>query len=310
MIWGFNRPRPQRDALLTNRLLEAASSMIKAEPANALLADRIAAALLIGDYAVARKHIAALSVREAASVLHALLPGKNFPGWKEFARSYRVVMDKKSDDPFHVMKQLAQLTDGIHEENIPEELKSRYLWLAKKASCLARDRAVARRGASLARPVQKFNDCWVHILYAMPSLATFRQGQTYEDFLAATAAEFPGGDIRIDGLSFKQFHAWLAARQLRADAQVVNEERLATLLIEHGPLMGAIGWFDRDVTDLRSTKAVRHFHKHAILITDATGVPGQRLFTVQDPLLSHESGYLMTEFDLLQLFVYVLGPAT
>lgn len=294
---------------MTNRLLEATASMIEAESANAAFEDRIGAALLVGDYAGARKLLAAMPVREAGVALRALLPEKSFSGWKEFARLYRAVTGKLGDDLFHAVKQLARLIDGIHEENIPKELKRRRLWLEKKASFIARSRAIARRGPPLERPVQQFNDCWVRILYELPKLSTFRQGQTYDEFLAAMIAEFPEHDIKTNGLGFQEFRSWLAARQLKAVVRVVNEDELATLLAEQGPLMGAIGWFDQDVAELRPTQALRHFHQHAILVMAATGVSGQRLFAVHDPLLSYESSYLMTEFDLLQLFVYVLESA-
>ncbi len=304
-LWGWWRgSSAPRDAALTNRLLAAARDLSKV-PGSGDAAARAQAAALTGDYGALRAALKGLPEHPAVAQLRALAPKRDAADARQLAADLRATGDA-SGDPFALAERVSRLLDGIDYKNAPEALHALTLRLAKKASTEARARGVSRVGAPTG-PVQAYNDCWVRVLYATPALERFRAGLSYEEFLAQIESEFPERGIRRNGLGFADFRQWLERRGLKAEQRTSSAEGLAELLAS-GPVIGAVSWFDADVSAMRSTAALTHFHQHAILITGVTGPVGARLFTVQDSLLPHESRYTIAELELMQLAAYVVSP--
>ncbi len=305
---GRSRAVAPRDAALTNGLLAAAKELRRAAgPAGQGAAAALEDALITGDYPRAAGLLAALEPEapQAAAKVRGLLPAKAAPGSSELKKALSEVQAAVSADPFRVQERLSRLVAGVLQENIPKPLQAKQVWLAKKASALARQRAAERAGAA-TQAEQKYNDCWLRALYALPALEAVRGKMTYDGFLARVEKEFPERDIRGQGLSFELFWVLMERLGLKAETRVLSEGQLAALLTAKGSVLGGIGFFDRDTSQLSSLDALRYWNQHALVLKAVSGKPGSRLFTVDDSALAYETRYTQAELDILQLLVYTV----
>jgi len=293
--------RAPRDAAECDQLLALARSLpVPLAPEDIAAIEE---ALLVGDYPNASRRLAALGLEQAG--LARAMPAKLAADHSELRRAWAEVEAPEAGDPLRVQSGLSRLVGGLNDENIPRKLKDKQRWLWKKASALARQRAAARVGAA-TRPVQQFNDCWLRCLYGVPALEPVRSAMSYDAFFDQVCREFPESDIRRDGLSFVDFDVLIKRMGMTAPPQVLNEDQLARLVVAKGCVIGAIGFFERDTSRMASLEALRYWRQHAVTITSATGKPGRRLFTVDDPGLPQETRYTQAEFEVLQLVVYAV----
>jgi hypothetical protein len=147
----------------------------------------------------------------------------------------------------------------------------------------------------------------VHALYYLPipALDVLRQRLTYDEFFSRVETLFPESDLRSRGLRAEHFAELLPRLGLNKRHASPSESALCGLLERHGAVMGAIGWFDRDVSDIDAIQSLRYWRQHAIDIIGAT----PDYFIVRDSLLPHPAQFTMAELDIMSLVVFVIEPA-
>jgi hypothetical protein len=299
-----------RDHALTDRLLRMLRTLLESqgvdwdeipEPVVALCDS-----ILVGDYENARPF---LRDTPAAKELLEALPSQNFRGCQELRATLERIRLHDLRDPFEVQIELSLVTEGLALSNIPEELRELQIGLTEEASWISRQRGEARRASEDPVGLQQFEDCWVQALYHLPvrALDTLRHGLAYDEFLARVMALFPEPDIRIGGLRAEHFSTLLERLGLKKRAEAPSENGLAELLRRHGAVMGAIGWFDQDVSEMDPLKSMRFWRQHAIDIIGYDLDSG--FFTVRDSLLPHPVHFTMPELDVMSLVVFVIEAA-
>ena len=85
-----------------------------------------------------------------------------------------------------------------------------------------------------------------------------------------------------------------------------SQEELAGLIQKHGAVLGAIGWFDKDVSDLDGVRALPYWHQHAVALVAASEEGGARTFVVRDSLAPTRVRYTMAELDVMSFVAFVI----
>lgn len=311
----------ERDAPLTDELLSALDVMREAvESEGREVVESMAEAVLVGDYAAARGLLSRLAelpidsenqenAKSAVALLSSRLPVNDLKGAGLLRGVMTEVLASIDADPFSLQDRIGLLAKGITPTNMPRPLWDRHLKLSKKASLLARARAAARRGLKIG-DVQLLNDCFVRALYDLPiaALDPLRRSLGYKEFLSRVEKEFPGKDVMEKGLEFDDFKVLLERMGLRYKAHTISEYDIAALVARHGAVMAGVSWFDTDASEMESMIALRHWRRHAVIITRVEGSKAKPEFVVRDSLLSHESRYTSSELALLMPVIYTLEP--
>lgn len=311
----------ERDAPLTDQLLSALDVMREAVEAEGReVVESMAEAVLVGNYAAARGLLSRLAelpidsenqenAKSAVALLSSRIPHNDLKGSGLLRGVMTEVLASIDADPFSLQDRISLLVKGINPTNMPRPLWDRHLKLSKKASLLARARAAARRGLKIG-DVQLLNDCFVRALYDLPlkALDPLRRNLSYKDFLARVEKEFPGKDVMEKGLEFDDFKVLLERMGMSYKAHTVSEFDIAALVSRHGAVMAGVSWFDTDASEMESMVALRHWRRHAVIITRVEGSKAKPEFVVRDSLLSHESRYTSSELALLMPVIYTLEP--
>lgn len=319
---GASQAAP-RDAALTNSLLEKTRQLQDdvADAEDSPLGLAIAAmsdAILVGDYKAARRNLrtvkeASLDRRMEGQIrlrdslvagLAASLPEASLAGSSAMASALKAVRSSAMADPFGVQPMLSRLVQGIALRNVPENLQELQIKLTKKASHEARRRALARPVAGDSILQQKYEDCWPQAFYHMPipALEPLRRKMTYEQFLAEIEAMFPEKDVKAGGLTMDEFRKVLARHGMKMTSHAPSEAELAALVAKHGAVLGAVGWFDKDVSEMESLKALGLWHQHAVAVVGADAGS----FIVRDSLAPSRVRYTMAELDVMSFVAFVI----
>lgn len=313
----------ERDSDLTDQLLAAVDVLREAaEGASRGMVESLASSVLVGNYAQAREHLARLAkapepleksegVERAMSLLSKRMPVRDLKGADILRGVMMEVLGSVSSDPFQTQALISRLAQGIAPTNMPRPLWDKHLKLSKKSSLQARERAAARRGKKIG-DVQFLNDCFVRAFYDLPiaALEPLRRRLSYPEFLARVEKEFPDKEVMEKGLEFSDFKALVERMGYTYKAHNISEYNLAGLIARHGAVMAGVSWFDTDVSEMESMAALRHWHRHAIVVTGVEGSKENPEFVVRDSLLTHESRYTLAELALTMPVIYTLeaGP--
>ena len=292
-----------RDPILTNSLLAKARRLQDdvSDGAESPMGEAISAlseSILTGNYALARRHLKIIadaplekrmegqrSLRDSLVMdLGAEIQASSLAGSSALTAALTEVRRAALADPFGLQAKLSGLVLGVALSNIPDDLRALQIRLTKKASAAARERALARpvQGETILQ--QKYEDCWPQAFYHMPipAMAAVRKKMTYEEFLAGIEAMFPEKDVKVSGLTLEEFKKVLARHGLKMTSHAPSQEELAGLIQKHGAVLGAIGWFDKDVSDLDGVRALPYWHQHAVALVAASEEGGARTFVVRD----------------------------
>lgn len=310
----------ERDSRLSNELLRAVRRAREAASGSEAKRGLDAAAMAIfsGRYGKAAGIVRGLLAdapaaegREdefAASVSAVIerLPARDLKYASALSAAAEELVAGASGDPFKIQARLSRLVHGLAAAASPEPLARLQTTIAKKASAIARERGLARRGEATG-PVQKYNDCWIRSIYDLPipHLDRLRKTMSYPRFLERVEAGFPESKLRRDGLDFEEFPKLLALLGLSRTQHLVDEAELVRLLKRNKAVLAALAWFDTDASAMNVFEAMAHFHQHAVMITDVKG----EHFVVRDPAVTHETRYTMVELNMLQLVVDEVAPS-
>ncbi len=314
---------PDRDVKLTNDLLQDVWRLKDAlEESDTDLFPNIASlaeSVIVGDYQKVRRLLQGIESAKLepgiagerdrlAAALRRKLPAKDAPAMKALKRALKAVRDSLSPDPFHTQRLLSRIVRGIDHNKIPNDLQDKQMALTRKASAIARDNAHARREKTETVEIQRHEDCWVQSLYHLPVpfMAALRDSMSYEAFLSRVEIMFPEKDVKGDGLGPEEFDTLLSRLGLSRSAHITSENQLKALLDEHGSVIAAAGWFDKDVEGIDIIQALKHWHQHAMIITGYEDAEGETLFKVRDSLVPSLVRYTKTELDLMTFTVFVV----
>lgn len=278
-------------------------------------------AILVGDFFQARAWLdlfwTALHgdeertlLREAVEVLRSGLPDRRDPD----AAARQSALDDvlhgfESEDPFEIQKKLSFVTAGLSLRALPEDLREIQISLTERASHLARRRALDRPAPGESVRVQDLEDCWVQALYHLPipHLHALRSAMNYDAFLGRVQAKFPESDFEAKGMTLPEYRLLLESLGLASTSVSPTDAELAALVGRHGGVLGAIGWFDRDVYGVGALESMRYWRQHAVAIVGVA--PESGLFEIRDSLVPNRIRCTMEELDVMSLVVFVVEPA-